>query len=389
MISIHRGDVPPFLKNSSLYPTLDSEDKEAFEVPSTCFKKDTCIQSMTDLEVVLNSIRYWGVSQFPVTIVSFLVHHNAGHHHDHLLSTFPEYKNFLNNVQKVGSSLPDEVVSAAIKAGLGVTATRHLHQRDLFYLSPCAYVAAAERDDLPSMKYLHDNGCQWHEKTISTAIQRGSLRCLRYAYDHMRNSVLPPDCMQMAAAAGRISVMQLLHKLGIPYDKHVYIASVNLAVVKHLRSSGCAWATHHCSLYAARNMLDCMIFANAHGSRWSPHTAQAAAFHGHTNILQYLHTHGCPWDAYVTYNAAQKGHSACLKYALSQGCPCTWSALYAAVTERRWMCIVHLLRYRYGGQVAGLLVALVFSLVCMCYFVMCVVQTHVFITNSQGDIFMY
>eukprot|EP01032_Pedospumella_encystans_P006928 gene6928-8306_t len=61
MISIHRKDVPPFLRNGFLYTSLDSEDTESFEVPLNCFKKDTCIASMADLKAVLNSTRYWGV----------------------------------------------------------------------------------------------------------------------------------------------------------------------------------------------------------------------------------------------------------------------------------------------------------------------------------------
>ena len=372
MISIHRKDVPPFLRNGFLYTSLDSEDTESFEVPSNCFKKDTCIASMADLKAVLHSTRYWGVEQLPVSIVSFLVNHNAAHRYDDLVPTFPEYKKFFRSVRQVGLSPPDQTISTAIKVGLGVVAVRYLHQREHFDLNSCAYVTAAERDDLSSMKYLHESGCKWHEKTISAAITRGSLRCLVFAYGHMPNGTLPPECMQLAAEAGRIPVMQMLQRMGIFYDKYIYVTAANLTVVKHLRGIGCEWVTNHCSHFAGRNMLDCLIFANAHGCRWNAHTTQTAALHGGTKILHYLRTHGCPWDAQVVLNAAQKGYPMCLKYALTRGCPCTWRALLCAIKERKWTCVMYLIRYRYA-QIAA---ALLFGIVCACYVVMCFVRAY-------------
>eukprot|EP01032_Pedospumella_encystans_P003290 gene3290-3885_t len=174
---------------------------------------------MADLKAVLNSTRYWGVEQLPVSIVSFLVNHNAAHRYDDLVPTFPEYKKFFRSVRQVGSSPSDQTISTAIKVGLGVVAVRHLHQREHFDLKSCAYVTAAERDDL--------------------------LRCLVFAYGHMPNGTLPPECMQLAAEAGRIPVMQLLQRMGIFYDKYIYVTAANLTVVKHLRSIGCEWVTNH------------------------------------------------------------------------------------------------------------------------------------------------
>ena len=280
-----------------------------------------------------------------------------------IVSTFPELGNFLKHVQFIASRPPDETIAATIKVGFGVKAVMHLHEREHIILHPCAYVAAAERDDVLSLKYLHQRGCPWHEKTIATAIIRGSLRCLQYAYAYMRDGALPLECMKMAADAGQIPAMQFLHKIGIPYDKLIYTTVANLAVVKHLRGIGCAWVSHHCSHFVTRNLLDCVIFANSNGSRWSVHTTQAAALNGRLKILQYLHTHGCPWDAQVTYNAAQKGHAMCLKYALLRRCPCTWRTLYCAGKERKWACIVLLIRHRF----ARLVTALVIAMICFCF----------------------
>ena len=363
MISIRRDDVPAFLKNGTLYPLLDSEDEESFDLPSNCFKKDTFVTSMSDLEVMLNSARFWGLGQLPVTIISFLVYRNSLERSNYLVSTFPEFGNFLKHVQFIASRPPEEAIAATIKVGFGVKAVMHLHERDHILLHPCAYVAAAERDDVVSMKYLHQRGCPWHEKTVSTAIIRGSLRCLQYAYAYMRDGALPLECMKMAAEAGQIPVMQFLHKIGVPYDKLLYTTAANLAVAKHLRGIGCAWVSHHCSHFVTRNLLDCVIFANSNGSRWSVHTTQAAALNGRLKILQYLHTHGCPWDAQVTYNAAQKGHAMCLKYALLRRCPCTWRTLYCAGKERKWACIVLLIRHRF----ARLVTALVIAMICFCF----------------------
>jgi len=216
MISIKREDVPFLLKNGTLYSLLDSEDEESFDVPSNCFKKDASVTSMSDLEVLLNSARFWGLDKLPTTIISFLVHQNSVERSNYLVSTFTEFRNFLKNVQFIASRPQNETIAAAIKVGFGINAVVHLHERDLIPLHPCAFVAAAERDDVVSMKYLHERGCRWHEKTISTAIVRGSVRCLHYAYAYMKDGTLPLECMKMAAEAGQIPVMQFLHKNGIP-----------------------------------------------------------------------------------------------------------------------------------------------------------------------------
>lgn len=49
MISVRLKDVPPYLKNSAFYGSIDYSDEESFEVPENCFKPDTSIDSTNDL----------------------------------------------------------------------------------------------------------------------------------------------------------------------------------------------------------------------------------------------------------------------------------------------------------------------------------------------------
>ena len=43
---------------------------------------------------------------------------------------------------------------------------------------------AAERGDLPVLKYLHENGCPWDEDTCWYAAYKERWDCLQYAVDN-------------------------------------------------------------------------------------------------------------------------------------------------------------------------------------------------------------
>ena len=131
-----------------------------------------------------------------------------------------------------------------------------------------ACVYAATNGHLECLKYLHENGCPWDERTFSTATLNGHLECLKY-----------------------------------------------------LHENGCPWDESACNLAAENGHLECLKYLHESGCSWDKWTFSTATLNGHLECLKYLHENGCPWDEHATKWAARHGHLECLKYLRENGCP--------------------------------------------------------------------
>jgi hypothetical protein len=128
--------------------------------------------------------------------------------------------------------------------------------------------SAAENGHLDCLRYAHENGCEWNERTTSFAAENGHLDCLRYAYEN-----------------------------------------------------GCKWNVFTTSGAAENGHLDCLKYAFENGCKLDADTTYFAAENGHLDCLRYAHENGCEWHKDTIYFAADNGHLECLRYAIENGCP--------------------------------------------------------------------
>ena len=100
------------------------------------------------------------------------------------------------------------------------------------------------------MKYLHENGCPWDEKTCSNAAKNGHLECLKYA-----------------------------------------------------RKNGCPWNEKTCSEAALKGHFECLKYAHEKGCPWNEETFNNAISFSRESesfidrCLLYCYTHECPGAA--------------------------------------------------------------------------------------------
>jgi len=73
MISITRAQVPPYLTNGQFYNALCPEDTETFDVPSANLKMTPHIGGVADFAHLLRTLHYWGVSDLPDELTTFLI----------------------------------------------------------------------------------------------------------------------------------------------------------------------------------------------------------------------------------------------------------------------------------------------------------------------------
>lgn len=339
---ISSDDVPTYLRSGSFFLNLDSSDTETFEVPSDCFKRNPTVTDNSELTFVLQTARFWGLENPPVTVVSYGIRRNGSFHVGLMIQAFPEFRTFLSQVFRIRQTTTSNCILSAIGVGLGVIIVEHLHEQDGFPLSSECFLAAAEHDDAAIIEYLERRGCVWHEKTVNKIVKSGSLGCLKYALKN--NHPLPGDIITTAAVHRQKEVLQYLLKNDVKFSSEaveVVLQQGNIQLVKLLHEAGGTWpedAAFFCVLF---DHLDCLIYAIENGHTFESDLCIVAAHVGSLRCLVYLHLKGRPWDRKTTCAAAIRGHFQCLKFAHQRGCPLNSTATTYALNCGAWRCALY------------------------------------------------
>lgn len=205
-------------------------------------------------------------------------------------------------------------------------------------------VAAATVDDLPSLRFLRENCRPWDDRTITTAVQSGSVLCLQYALTN--RCLIKSDLMELALSTGQVESAKCLMRNGVRITSA--LASRNwqhLSVLFFLHQPGYSTPSLTCELCAAQNRVDVLLYLHNLGHPWGG-TSNAAARAGSLECMIYAHTHGCPWNATTTNAAALSDHTECLRYACEDGCPVIadpWQVLEGG----NYTCAIYLLNNRH------------------------------------------
>ena len=156
----------------------------------------------------------------------------------------------------------------------------------------------------------------------------------------------------MAAAAGRLDILQALWEENCPWDASVCSAAAKagqLPALRWVRAHGCPWSIHttvHAACNGDLELLqwayrhncplhpDCCTYAAFHADgagehlavlRWfqglgpeggfrNPNTCAGAAAAGRVAVLDWLREQGVPWDGVSLKYAARNGHLDVLEY---------------------------------------------------------------------------
>ena len=336
---IAREEVPMYLRGGTLFRNLDCSDEERFEVPLNCMKRESAVKNHNELVFLLESVRFWGLDSPPLSALSYLVSNGSTLDSEKIVSQFPEYRAFLTNAFEVGQQATDKIVFAAIKVGFGVSAVEHLHQQDGFQLTSDSYLAAAELDDLLSMRYLQEQDCAWHTNTLMRTVICGSMNCLIYMLDH--DHVLPNDIITNAVVFKRVEILQYLLSKRVPSEPYAMWNAVvcgDLQIIRMLFEAGYTWPLGTTAVFAEKGWLDCLVYAREHDCPWVTSVSSAAAARGHVRIAEYLHLHGGPWDTTTLSIAAKYDQLEFLMYVHRLGFPCGPAVIKHAINYGSWRC---------------------------------------------------
>lgn len=212
-------------------------------------KTDISVKSPEALVFLLQSLRFWLVSDIWVTILEYIMMCGMNEREGLSFSSLAEFADILKPLFQIRAAEPESRILLALDLGKSLDMIKWLHENGMCEFSAHHCSRAAYVGDVDTLQYLHQHHCPWDERTILQAIRKEHLDCPKSAEG---------DCMQVAA-------------------------STSVAMVRHLRDAGLSW---------------------------DERTMRAAALCGRLDVLQYLHRAGCPWDASACAGAAEGGQLA-------------------------------------------------------------------------------
>ena len=120
---------------------------------------------------------------------------------------------------------------------------KYIHTYYSLNISSCEYIMddAVDGGNLNLIKYLHDNGCDWDEKTCTYAAFNNNLDILKYL--HENECPWNEKACLAACHNDHVDILKYLHENGCPRDSHAcHIACHNghLEIFKYLHENGCS-----------------------------------------------------------------------------------------------------------------------------------------------------
>lgn len=264
------------------------------------------------------------------------------------------------------------------------------HAGYAFSTLTCA--GAAMGGQLPTLKWLHSQGCPWDHLTCNNAAKGGHLELLQWAVIEkaptnsdtyvaaaeggqleilkwMAEQVLvnpnpipsAPDrrAVGMAAQKGNVEMLQWLWEEGCEVDAHSLRGAVKNDHIECLEwaantdgsllvdSFGVCWALEDAARCGNLRIVQ-WLHARAYAGR--TRECQLAARGGHLALLQWLRANGYGWTELgsgeeVCNEAASGGHLELLQWAHGAGAPCdAYSCSRAAagghLETLKWLCLV-------------------------------------------------
>jgi hypothetical protein len=89
-VTLTRARVPAFLRSSDFFLSIE-DDLEEFEVPTQCYEDDTTVSGISSLTLLLSTLRFWGSSHIPPSLIDFVI----GHPHKYILPAVESFRGSL------------------------------------------------------------------------------------------------------------------------------------------------------------------------------------------------------------------------------------------------------------------------------------------------------
>ena len=185
---------------------------------------------------------------------------------------------------------------------------------------------AASCGALNSLKYLHNKGYEWNEKTCSAAVKGGSLECLKYAHENgcpwYTVGIYVEACQN-----GRVDCLEYIFNIVPSINSSCCVSTainyghLNCIVFLHENNLQSLNDCNITFMAVHYEQLDILKYLHEQGYEWKSDCCTKAVEKGNLQCLKYLHENGCPWNESTYHKAIQYNKSECVTYLEENGCP--------------------------------------------------------------------
>lgn len=345
MLSIHRNEVPDYLRKGGFFSALDPEDDGAFEVPSDCFKTEMVVESQPDVAHLLRSLSFWGVEVVPLVVLQFMIDEHKGWKWALFFFDFPEWRSVLMAYLLVANQKAEGRIMMSIDCELGIEVVQWLHESGCALNSDDCSIAAAT-DDLATLKFTHSQGFAWDLITLAAAIKNKSMQCVAYALQCIPFAdVTLATCVELSIRSGSPRTSKFLLENGCEAtasNMHYAVRRSNVACVRELHEHGCEWDAEFAHKAIQCDALECLQYACEQGLplvAWDDRLCLAVILYDRVRFLKFLHEQGCNLDAIENIPfATLLGSVECLQFMHEQGCEWNDITYIATWRSKSWRC---------------------------------------------------
>jgi len=388
-VTLCEDDIPQYLKTSSYYQSLVTDEEfstAGIEVPADCYKVDSHVANISDLDCLLKTLRFWLLPELLTDLEELHVFVLDPTNKEDVIQILDTFKMELPHLNKllplVAGSTEDKLCFAAGRGfqSLLVLLCRRdevLEDKDKAIDWQRVLCSAAMEGKLLCLQYLHTNGHFLSTSVLCAAAENGHMDCLVYLINTLESkdrSVPTVQLFEAAAKRGRVSILKFLQeKFGLPEDDdqqqgvwchaaragHCKVMEILSELGFDANSTGILAAAvdggHACSLQYLINKFGVPDEDEAQ-SMWGQ-----AAEAGHVEVMKYLHEHvlpkrfdenedefdpydslvyfalgpdcipcvsylrelGHPWSEAYTEYAAENGFVDLFRHLIDSGCPCS------------------------------------------------------------------
>lgn len=364
--TISRNNVPVFLRSTKRYNEI--------VIPEEYYVDTLEMKTIDDFKKLYETCKYWQPANWPKELINFMMLHTKQEKEFSQLISLELFKTVLGDdfkafnficrfyrlysnpddkkpdLGKCLSKLDVDTFTKVMKFGLfpGIPLPyrkkfynmcaennnfgllKHIFTNQLLteYYGQSAYIIcykwhvddtitfACEHGNLEMVKFLLENGFEFHNVALSQAAMNGHLNVIKFIFENRNNSSYKTFtkkqftwCIytcQQAGIGGHLDVLKYAHQNGAIIDTTCDTFTVDWIAVG---------GDYDCMKYIL-DLNDEKINKSV-----GPQTFCLASANGNYRILELLHERFGPlWDENTTKYAEINGYEDCLRYALLNGC---------------------------------------------------------------------
>ena len=353
--------ISEILKNSVLYKEFDKDDDIKKVVDKKYLLENININNINDLEKVLEAFRFWGVDIIPWSIYDFMVA-NPDLDYSDLISNLWDYK-YIQELTILANYKNKKIITKICKFGL-LDMLKWFHNK--YIINQCDTISEDHRKTiwtkdimmiiafkghLECLKFLHENGCPWNERTCDQAAKKNRLDCLKYL--HKNGCPIGVNTINQAIKVKDLRILKYLCEINCPANcnnfnhaiklnnidaliylhnkfgkqNHIYfndiIVKKKFLFLNFLLSNGYSYTIYDIILTIKENYFEGLKIFIENDNRFimDEEIIGNAILKNNYEMINYLKKKGYYWDKLLYSYAFSKKSLDLVKYLYNNNCP--------------------------------------------------------------------